>query len=287
MRYRSLDEAISANAVGKGPVAVVMAEDPVEVASTLRHVRGQGFASVLLLTHDEIEVPAEDEAQVHRITFNVHAENAMMIAMNQLIASSPGLWFHYCYNGEYLFFPFCESRDVRELISFHVEERRYAFLTYVVDLYAGDLEKYPLAVSTEEAFLDRSGYYALGRPDPANHGHPKDRQLDFYGGIRWRFEEHIPVDKRRIDRIGLFQAKAGLQMLPDYTFNDEEYNTYSCPWHHNATTAICSFRAAKALRSNPGSRYDINEFRWHYSMPFEWHSQQLMDLGLIEPGQWV
>ena len=63
-------------------------------------------------------------------------------------------------------------------------------------------------------------------------------------------------------------------------------NTYACPWHNNITAAVCSFRTAKALRSNPGSRFDIQNFRWHNSMPFEWQSQQLMDLGLMEPGQW-
>ncbi|WP_128253390.1 hypothetical protein [Falsirhodobacter deserti] len=287
MRYRNLNEVIGAGVIRKGPVAVIMAEDEVEIGSSLAHARKIGFPCVLLLTHDEIEVPPEDEAAIHRVTHDVHAENAMPEAMNRLIATSPGVWFHYCFNGEYLFFPFCESRDVRELIAFHVEERRHAFLSYVVDLYAGNLEAYPQGVCLAEPYLDRAGYYALARPDPANHGHPKDRQLDFFGGIRWRFEEHVPADCRRIDRIGLFLAKQGLQMRPDFTFNDEEYNTYSCPWHHNATTAICSFRAAKALRTNPGSRNDVKNFRWHYSELFRWDSQQLMDLGLLEPGQWV
>ncbi|REA90282.1 hypothetical protein DV959_13170, partial [Staphylococcus pseudintermedius] len=99
-------------------------------------------------------------------------------------------------------------------------------------LYAADLNAHPEGVSLAQAHLDRAGYYALGRPDPANHGHPKERQLDLFGGIRWRFEEHVPPDRRRIDRIGLFQAKAGLRMRPDFTFNEEEYNTYACPWHH-------------------------------------------------------
>jgi len=52
------------------------------------------------------------------------------------------------------------------------------------------------------------------------------------------------------------------------------------------TAAVCSFRTAKALKRNPGSTYEINTFMWHNSAPFEWHSQQLLDLGLIEPGQW-
>ena len=27
-------------------------------------------------------------------------------------------------------------------------------------------------------------------------------------------------------------------------------------------------------------------FTWHNSTRFEWHSRQLLDLGLMEPGQW-
>jgi hypothetical protein len=172
------------------------------------------------------------------------------------------------------------------MLAFHTEERRDALLTYVVDLYAADLNLYPDAVSLESACLDKSGYYALGRGDPNNHWHPKERQLDFFGGLRWRFEEHISVPRRKIDRISLFRAKPGLKYRSDHTFNDEEYNTYACPWHHNITTAIVSFRTAKGLRSNPGSRFAIKTFQWHNSVAFEWHSQQLMDLGLMEPGQW-
>jgi hypothetical protein len=63
-------------------------------------------------------------------------------------------------------------------------------------------------------------------------------------------------------------------------------NTYACPWHHSLTGAICSFRVAKALRTNPGSRHDISDFRWHKSERFNWSSLQLMELGLMEPGQW-
>ena len=43
---------------------------------------------------------------------------------------------------------------------------------------------------------------------------------------------------------------------------------------------------AKALRTNPGSRDDISDFRWHKSERFNWSSMQLMELGLMEPGQW-
>ena len=270
----------------KGPLAIIMAEDPIEVDTTLRHHIQAGFRDVLLLAPEAIAVAPELQDDLHRVTYDVHAENALVAAVNRVIEAFPGLWMYYCFNAEYLFHPFCETRTVRDLIAFHAEERREAMLTYVVDLYAGDLERFPNAVSLETAHLDRSGYYALARQDPENNWHPKERQLDFFGGLRWRFEEHVPQTRRKIDRISLFKAKKGLVLRPDFTFSDEEYNTYACPWHNNLTATVCSFRTAKALKSNPGSRWGITTFGWHNSTPFQWHSQQLMDLGLMEPGQW-
>ena len=288
MRYVSLPAFLEQGkaAFAKGPLALIFAEDAVEVDTTLRHHMAAGFPHVALLAPEGIEIPPELEALVHRVVLDVHRENAVFDAVNQVIAAAPGIWLYYCYNAEYLFHPFCETRNIRELIAFHVEERRSAMLSYVVDLYADDLNQFTNAVSLERAHLDKSGYYALARPDAANHNHPKERQLDFFGGLRWRFEEHVPVIRRKIDRIALFKAAPGLVLRNDYTFGDEEYNTYACPWHHNITTAIASFRTAKALRTNAGSRFDIHDFRWHNSVPFQWHSQQLMDLGLMEPGQW-
>jgi len=288
MRYTSLDAFLETEraALAAGPVAIIMAEDQTEVDSTLRHHLGLGFHAVLLLAPPEIEVTPEVETLVHRITYDVHAPEALTKAVNRLTEAAPGTWLYYCYNAEYLFYPFCETRNIQEMLAFHTEERRDAMLSYVIDLYAGNFNDYPNAVSLEEALLDRSGYYALGRPNPANHNYPHERQLNFFGGLRWRFEEHIPEAKRKIDRVALFRAKPGLKMRADYTFNDEEYNTYSCPWHHNISTAVVSFRTAKALKANPGSRDEISTFQWHNSIKFTWHSQQLMDLGLMEPGQW-
>ncbi|MBL4812714.1 MAG: hypothetical protein JKX69_10275 [Rhodobacteraceae bacterium] len=270
----------------KGPVALILAEDAVELDTTIRHHIDAGFEHVVVFGAAQIEQPLGMSDKVVRVLHDMAAENALLGAVNTTIAAAPAVWFYYCYNAEYLFYPFCEHRSASEMIAFATEERRDSVLTYVIDLYAADLWAHPNAVSLEDAHMDKSGYYALARPDPANHNHPKERQLDFYGGLRWRFEEHIPTPRRRIDRIGIFKSKPGLKLLDDHTFNDAEYNTFACPWHNNLTAAICSFRTAKALKRNPGSTYDIETFQWHNSVPFDWHSQQLLDLGLIEPGQW-
>ena len=42
-------------------------------------------------------------------------------------------------------------------------------LTYVVDLYAGDLNEDPTGVNVDDAYLDRAGYYALARLDQRTH----------------------------------------------------------------------------------------------------------------------
>lgn len=288
MKYPSLEQFLvdAKPVLAKGPLAVIFAEDVVEVDTTIRHHLDAGFSQVALLAPDAIVVPAALADKIHRISYDMHAEGAVVDGVNKIIAALPGIWLYYCYNAEYLFHPFCETRNIREMLAFQTEERRDALLSYVVDLYADDLGVFPNAVSLERAHLDKSGYYALGRPDTANHNHPKERQLDFFGGLRWRFEEHIPAPRRKIDRIALFRTKPGLTLRPDFTLSDEEMNTYACPWHNNITTTIVSFRTAKALRSNAGSMFDIHDFRWHNSIPFEWHSQQLMNLGLMEPGQW-
>ena len=289
MRYSDLEGFLRTGkaALAKGPVALILAEDQVEVDSTIRHHQTAGFVSVILLAHPDIRVDPALDVVIHRVDHDIHAEDAMIAAVNRLNdAAPPGLWLYYGFNAEYLFHPFCETRNIRELLAFHAEERRDAVLSYVIDLYADDLNLYPNAVSLERAHLDKSGYYALGRPDPANHNHPRERQLDFFGGLRWRFEEHIPAARRKIDRIAVFRTKPGLKLRADFTFSVEEYNTYACAWHHNITVAVASFRTAKALRTNAGSMFDIATFTWRNSVPFEWQSQQLFDLGLMEPGQW-
>jgi hypothetical protein len=123
-------------------------------------------------------------------------------------------------------------------------------------------------------------------PDIIKHNHPKDRQLDFFGGLRWRYEEHVSLTCRKIDRIALFKTKEGLKQRKGHTFNDEKHNTYARPWHHNLTSAIWSFRTAKALKQNPSSIFDIPTFKLHNSAAFEWQSGQLLNLGLMEPGHW-
>ena len=267
-----------------GPVALIFAEDEVELDATIRHHLNVGFSQTVVFAMPHFTITDDLMQQIIRVSYNFLTPTALEIALNSVMKATDDIWIYYCFNAEFLFYPFKEHRSVGEMIAFNVEENRSAILTYVIDLYTGNLLQHPNAVSIKNAYLDKIGYYALARTDLS--GNILERQLDFFGGLRWRFEEHIPVSRRRVDRVSIFRNKPGLVFLPDHKFNDPEYNTYACPWHNNLTAAVCSFRAAKALKRNPGSTFEIDSFKWHGSTPFEWHSQQLLDLGFMEPGQW-
>lgn len=287
MRFATLSDAQrSAHLTqAKGPVGIIIAEDDVEVAATIQHQRAIGFQTIILVAHTELVLDEATAQGLIRIDFPTMAVGATVDIVNGIAKALPErTWLHYCYNAEFLFYPFSESRSVGEMLAFHTEERRFSMLTYVIDLYASDLGQADNAVDLDDAHLDQSGYYALARWDEKLG--ERDRQLDFYGGLRWRFEEHIEDSKRRIDRMSLVRVKPGLELRADHTWSEDELNTYACPWHHNLTAAVVSFRTAKALRHNPASRFDISTFRWHNSVPFAWKSQQLLDLGLMESGQW-
>ncbi|MCJ7872764.1 glycosyltransferase family 2 protein [Marinovum sp. 2_MG-2023] len=288
MRFSSLLDFLARGkaVLAKGPVALILCEDDVEIASTLRHHQHLGFKTIVGFMPDRVNLPDDLSDGICRVDHTTARDGGIEALVNAVIPVAGTSWLYYCYNAEYLFYPFCETRTISEMLTFHAEERRDAMLTFVVDLYAQDLNKFPNAVSLDDAQIDRSGYYALARPDPKNHGHPKERQLDFHGGLRWRYEEHVPPTRRKIDRVSIFRAKPKLTMRPDNTFDDEEFNTYACPWHNNLTAVVASFRTAKALKLNAGSTFDIHQFTWKNSVPFEWHSRQLLDLGLMETGQW-
>lgn len=282
--------ATKPKAIAKGPIAILLFEDGTETLSTLRYHLSTGFKHLLALSPEYMDLramglTADEVKRITNLKYDSRRAGAHVDAIHAVNdAVTPGTWLYYGYNAEYLFFPFSDHRRVTELLEFHTQERRPAMLSYVIDLYAPDLSRFPDAVSIEEAMFDAKGYYALARRD--RDGNHFDRQLNFYGGLRWRFEEYLPENRRRLDRISLFRAAPGLRIGMNHRFNDEEYNTYSSPWHNNLTSAVMSFRVAKALLRNPGSRNNISAFTWRNSTRFEWSAQQLMDLGLMEPGQW-
>ena len=257
-----------------GPLALILCENRTAVDDTLRHHARLGFRHILALSPETLPIPDDLAGRATCLIWDARAPGAHAGAVNAVNdAVAPGTWLFYAFNAEFLFYPFCETRSVAEMLAFHAEERRDAMLACTIDLYAP-----PDAGDLTAAQFDAQGYFSLGRG--------QDRQIDIFGGLRWRVEEHVPESSRHLNRIALFRAAKGLRLGPDHRFDRAEYNTISCPWHHNLTAAIASFRLARALRANPGTRDAAQDLQGPWSTDFHWQSRQLLDLGLIEPGQW-
>ena len=89
----------------------------------------RGFAQLLLLTDPDVPLDPMLDPLVPRIDYDALADRAMMQAINRLIEAAPGIWFYDCFNAEYLFHPFCETRNICEMLAFHTQERRDAMLS--------------------------------------------------------------------------------------------------------------------------------------------------------------
>ena len=92
MHHASLDQFLTdaKEVLAKGPIAIVFAEDPVEVDTTLRHHLSVGFVQVLLLAPAAIALPEPLAAKITRIDLEVHAEGAFLTAITKA-ATNPRL----------------------------------------------------------------------------------------------------------------------------------------------------------------------------------------------------
>ena len=259
-----------------GPVAIILNEDGVELESTVRHCRTIGFPNVLV---------AGASGGSTNGAINVIADPSLGLSatLSPLITALTGRWIYYGYNAEYLYFPFCEDRTIADAAQFVDEERRKSVFSTVVDLYARELETNPLGIDLDAPLFDKSGYFSQRRHDGSDY---LDRQFHVYGGLKWRFAEHVPWGHQRIERISFFRAEHGLTIDDRGVLSDPEMNTLTSPWHNSMTFAVASFRVAKSLRRNPGSLDHIRDFSWSQSEPFSWRSDHLMERGFMEPGQW-
>ena len=133
--------------------------------------------------------PEDLPAEVALIPRAAKSSSDISQEMNAVIAALPQRWIYFGYNGEYLFYPFCETRSIGEIIAFNTEERRKTISTTVVNFYAWHLGQSPHGMDVISIYLDRLGYYAETRRDGEQA--PLPQQFNFYGGLRWRFEEHV------------------------------------------------------------------------------------------------
>jgi len=256
--------------------ALILDEDGIGLKDTVAHLQNLGFRQIVI-AHS-----GEDHAQINGSKCVSLPKGPRHDALTALIRKLSGTWLHLCFNGEFLAYPFAETRSIQDFCGFLQDERRRAAHVTVVDHYAMDLSKSDYGYARDAGF-DRGGYYARHSETSTD---PIEPIVEIYGGLRWRYEEEFPEDRRTCTRAALFRCQSDLELTPALKFTDAHMNTLQCPWHHSPTAALRSFRAAKYLMINPGSRSKIASFAWAQTTAADGTAQQLMDLGFMEPGQW-
>lgn len=275
----------SLNLNGRDPIAVIFAEDDIGLQETLQHTKKIGFLNIIVLGPNYSTGNIRAGEGVYVIPYDPDVENAISSAINIVISVFAGHWIYYCYNSEFMYFPFCETRKINDLVGFLEEERRCSALSYTVDLYPEEITSDDDGFDLEGAHFDTVGYFALNRRT-SDGKEELEKQIDVFGGLRWRYLQYVPWERRRISKSCLFKATPDLGIDEELNFSLPDYETFSVPWHNSPTVATCSFRAAKYLRFNPESRKEVRNFMWERSLKFDHNSEQLMNLGMIEPGQW-
>ena len=277
MWYSSIDQALSSlRDDAPRPTAVILAETPFLLTETADHLSKAGFQRIVAIGPGA-EAAAEREDLIAAPADIGDGESRAGV-LNRLIAAAAGRWMLVSFNGEFLFYPYHESRHVQDFIEFLSWERRPAAMGYAVDIYSDALGREDAAFSLDDVYFDTEGWYGFERGE---------RQAEVFGGLGWRFEEFTPRDMTRVNRPALFWADPAVPIRADLWFEDDVYNAISCPWHNNPTFALMSVRRAAALRRHPNFSAGVGSFMWPCSEKFSWTSKQLLKHGMIEAGQWL
>lgn len=278
MRHASVDDYARAPRRGGGPVAVLLCEDGVLAEASARRLSALGFGAVVAAGPGAAAVDA-DRPGVDAFPARISAAPSRAELVNRLLGLFVGRWVLVCFNGEFPFFPYCETRTATDFADFLRSERRSTCAAYAIDLYADAMiDDAAAEPDLDDVLFDAEGWYGFDRGDGL---------VDVYGGLGWRFEEYAPVALSRVNRPAFIRAGNGARFGEDLWLTTADANAISCPWHANPTMAIMSFRRTRRLLSHPNFRGAIDTLVWPNSRRFEWRSDQLSALGLIEAGQWI
>ncbi len=253
--------------------AVVLCDSPRHAQNSISHLIAQGAAAVVTIGDCG---PIDTDGRPHvRIAQN--PEPRAHKALTEVLKALTGRWVTWLWAGEFLFYPFAESRNLAELTGFLTDERRKMLYCYALDLYAAQMPRGDQDPKDCGLHFDRIGY----QPFPI-----ADKGLNLHGGLGWRFEELSPAEMHQIGRSTLIKVEEGMTLDRFWRFGHPDFDSVSCPWHNSPTGAVMSLRRSYRITAHPGFADVASDLMWQGSVPFDWSSRQLLELGMIEPGQW-
>lgn len=269
------DFAEARPALPSRPVTVLLCESAENVQASAELAISRGAGSIIAIGRGGACLTGLD-CPLIRIAEDPVDLNPHLL-LNAIFPALAGRWVLWLWNSEFFFYPYCENRTLSDLAEFLESERRRAIFTYALDLYSDHLPGAQDDLREAELAFDRLGYHAF--PE-------QDQRLKLYGSLGWRFEEACPLWMQQIGRASFLKVVPGLAMTRDLQFEEDAYASVSCPWHRNPTAAMMTLRRTRRIFANPKFRDMRGQLYWRGAETFDWSSQQLLEHGMIEPGQW-
>ncbi len=199
MWYSSLDAGLAALKQDPArPTAVVLCDTSFLLTETVDHLADAGFERIVAVGPAAEAAP--DRPEIVAAPAEIANADSRAIVINKLIAHAAGRWMMVCFNGEFLFYPFRETRRVQDFVEFLSWERRPAAMGYAIDIYSDALGREEDAFTLDEVYFDTEGWYGFDRGE---------KQAEVFGGLGWRFEEFTPREMSRVNRPALFWGRSG------------------------------------------------------------------------------
>ncbi|MEM7211411.1 MAG: hypothetical protein AAF479_05850 [Pseudomonadota bacterium] len=279
MQFDTVSAFVKARpALPGGVIAVLLCETRIHAQDSARRLAEQGAGAIIAIGSPVGLAEGLGELPVPVISIAERpTQRTAWTHVNALIDALGDRWLLWLWNSEWFVFPFGETRTLNDLTAFLADERRKMIFTYALDLYAAELPGGDADPRGAELCFDRIGYHAFPR---------EEKVLRLFGGLGWRFAELTPRELQQIGRTSLFRAQRGTWLDRNYLFDDPEYGSVQCKWHHNPTAAVMTLRRARRIMAHPQIHELRGKLMWQGTQRFDWTSRQLLELGMIEPGQW-
>lgn len=300
LRDLDCDRHAYAPAPAGGIIAIVTyrREAPL-LAAFLSHHRRLGITSFVFLDlspEGSLAVRLQDEVDctVWRPRRAVRGERALAWGNALRNRHARARWCLSLDACDFFVFARCETRPLAGLTDFLQSEHRDHLYALVIDMYGdGPAAEMTLSSAADPLQLmplfDPSGYLTQAAGP--------DRSVAVSGGVRRRrLFRTMPAEAPRLDRIPLVRWQRGYAYVDDTRrLRPSRLNEPHAPWHSSPTGCLLRFRLIAsqdrrtgddgALTRDDDAVLSSETLRTEVSRRFN-GSDDLVDCGLLNPGQW-
>jgi hypothetical protein len=216
----------------------------------------------------------------------IHDKYDVMPLVDAYNSGLPGeCWSLLLYAGEYICYPYFETRKISDLCQFLTDERN-------LSLFAVTIDAYPINDSASANLKPGNSGWAVDRFGLVRTSNAKRKLERWRGGFAVRFGRSVrPNGLEHVSRIPLIRAKSGHFHSRDMAAAvPDKLNAPFSAFHVGLTGCIISDNVFRSWSRQLGRQEWDSAFRKLRSaplVPIDWSSRQLLEHDFMNKGQWI